>query len=141
MKTTSIHLYIILALLAGAGGSLRAQNLVSNGDFEAPTFPGDGDAYPINGAAFSIPGWARYLGTGLFIEHGLHSTDGGQIARYADCRQALCLNDDGQGHGSAEISQGLSPVPGRNYRLSFAQADESMGPATASQVTVQLVRA
>src|SRR5437870_1520752 len=100
---TKLLLGVVLTLLATASGPLRAQNIVSNGGFELPAFAGDGDAYPLGGAAFGIPDWFVCSCTGLFIEHGLHRTDGGLIARYADGRQAICLKS--QDHGlEASIS-------------------------------------
>ena len=79
----------------------------------------------------------------MFVEFGthFHKDDSGNSVpqiRYADGRQALCLNDDSHGNVGAQISQSISTVAGRNYVLSFAQADESMGAGSPSQVTVRL---
>ena len=92
-------------------------NLVTNGGFEAPALPGNGDIVPTN-PAFNLPGWTVPAGGNqFFLEFG--QPFGGP--RYLDGRQAVLLNCDGT---PCAISQTLNVIPGHNYTLTFGESEE-----------------
>jgi hypothetical protein len=135
--TNKHSIALALGLLALVATHTPAQDLISNGSFEIPVHPGNGDIFASD-PGFTLPGW-NWIGSNVFVEYGVHFID--EIpprleVRYADGRQALCLFDNGL--GGAQISQPFNAVPGQNYVLTFAQADASMGSATVSAVTVTI---
>ncbi len=107
----------------------RAQNLVGNGGFELPAFPGNGDAFStITGAA--IPDWTVATGSNkVFLEYG---TPFG-VQRTCEGRQSLFLNSDGEQATTANPALGswayqdLATTIGQTYRLTFLAGDEQTG--------------
>ena len=98
-------------LFSGATGFLRAQNLVSNGNFELPSA---GSTFTARSAGSSMSGWT--IGGGG-IDHI------GGFWRAASANQSVDLNMSSAG----SVYQLLSTAPGQEYVLRFAMAGNPFG--------------
>ena len=108
-------------------------NLISNGSFDLPVHAGHGDTYSSE-ESFELPGWTYSIGPlRFFLEYG----EPLRRARYADGRQAVCLNGDGR-QPPITLAQTFATIPGEDYTLSFAQGDEQMAGPSNSELTVSV---
>ena len=123
---------LLLGWLVAAQSGLRAQNLLTNGSFELPALPGNGDTNSDSGL-LSLPGWIYYAPTpnSLLLEYGQPTGS----PRFADGRQAVWLNGEG---APVILSQTFPTTNGQNYVLRFAQSDEQNAGPSASQLLVSV---
>lgn len=123
---------ILAAALAAAAPVAAATNLVVNGDFEAAPAPNGGYIQYLGGATF--PGWT-VTGNDVIVIDRNYSESGLVFNAQGGSRNSIDLTGAGNTGAADGITQTISTLAGRQYRLTFFVGNASPTGGNASNYT------